>query len=65
MLNSIPKDRQESILRSVQSGRFASFRRNANTIYGYPQKALVISMETCIDINDGSVSKIKHSKSGL
>lgn len=54
MLNSIPKDRQESVLRSVQSGRFARSEEIANTILWLSTESPMYINGTCIDINDGA-----------
>lgn len=54
MLNSIPKKRQEMILQTVQSGRFAEAKEVAKTILWLATDSPTYINGTCIDINDGA-----------
>jgi NAD(P)-dependent dehydrogenase (short-subunit alcohol dehydrogenase family) len=54
MLNSIPENRQKSILQSVQSGRFAKAEEIAKTILWLATESPEYLNGTCIDINDGA-----------
>lgn len=54
MLNSIPEDRQKSILKSVQSGRFAQPEEIAITIFWLSTESPLYMNGTCLDINNGA-----------
>lgn len=54
MLNSIPKDRQEAILKGVHSGRFAHAVEIASAIFWLSTESPLYMNGTCLDINDGA-----------
>ena len=54
MMNSIPKERQESILRNVYSGRFARPEEVAQAIVWLATDCPSYINGTCIDINNGA-----------
>lgn len=54
MLNSIPADRQEIVLKSVHSGRFAQPEEIAKTIFWLSTESPLYMNGTCLDINDGA-----------
>lgn len=54
MLHSIPAARQEAILKSVHSGRFAQAEEIARTILWLATDSPQYINGTCIDINDGA-----------
>lgn len=57
MLNAIPEDRQNAILKSVHSGRFAQSEEIARTIYWLSTESPLYMNGTCLDINDGAFSR--------
>ncbi len=54
MLNSIPKNRQEAILKSVHYGRFAKSEEVAKTIIWLATESPAYINGTCVDINNGA-----------
>ncbi len=54
MIDSIPTYRQESFLKRVHSGRFASAEEIAKTIFWLAHESPSYINGTCIDINDGA-----------
>ena len=54
MKHSIPVVRQEAVLKSVHSGRFAQAAEIAATIFWLATDSPIYMNGTCLDINDGS-----------